>query len=59
MEGIRDADVRDAERCLELARELVSGLASQRGGVLLLADAGLAADSALGIESVRDVARGS
>jgi len=50
VEGIRDADARDAERCLELTRELVSGLASQRGGVLLLADAGLATDGDIGLE---------
>ena len=46
MEGIRDADARDGERGLELAREFVSGLTSQRGGQLLLAGAGLAPDGA-------------
>ncbi|HWD52134.1 MAG TPA: GNAT family N-acetyltransferase [Acidimicrobiales bacterium] len=46
MEGIRDANAGDAERGRELAREFVSGLTSHRGGRLLLAEAGLAADSA-------------
>jgi len=48
VEGIRDADTRDVERALELAREFVSGLASRRGGLLLLAEAGLSADGITG-----------
>jgi GNAT superfamily N-acetyltransferase len=47
MEGIRDADARDAERGLELAREFVGGLNTQRGGHLLLAEAGFASDDAI------------
>jgi ribosomal protein S18 acetylase RimI-like enzyme len=48
MEAIRDADPRDADRCLELAREFVGGLGSQRGGRLLLAEAGLSSEVAEG-----------
>jgi GNAT superfamily N-acetyltransferase len=36
MEGVRVAEADDAQRCLELAEEFVSGLASRRGGSLLL-----------------------
>jgi GNAT superfamily N-acetyltransferase len=50
MEAIRDADARDADRCLELAQEFVAGLGSQRGGPLLLADAGLASEDVTGLE---------
>lgn len=50
MEAIRDADAGDAERCRELAREFVGGLGSQRGGRLLLADAGLSPEDVTGTE---------
>lgn len=50
MEAIRDADARDADRWRELAREFVGGLGSQRGGPLLLADAGLSSEGVTGPE---------
>ncbi len=50
MEAIRDADARDADRCLALAREFIGGLGSQRGGSLLLAEAGLSSEGVTGLE---------
>lgn len=50
MEAIRDAEAGDADRCLELAAEFVGGLGSQRGGRLLMADAGLSAEGVAGLE---------
>jgi GNAT superfamily N-acetyltransferase len=50
MEAIRDAEAGDADRCLELAQELVGGLGSQRGGRLLLADAGFTSEDVTGVE---------
>jgi GNAT superfamily N-acetyltransferase len=50
MEAIRDAEARDADRCLELVREFVGGLDLLRGGPLLLADAGLSSEGVTGLE---------
>ena len=54
MEGVRDADARDAQRILELISEFLSGLAAGRGGLLLLAEAGLSAQGATGVKSLDD-----
>jgi GNAT superfamily N-acetyltransferase len=53
MEAIRDADAGDADRCLELAREFVDGLGSQRGGPLLLAGADRTSEDVTGLERLK------
>ncbi|HWE69595.1 MAG TPA: GNAT family N-acetyltransferase [Acidimicrobiales bacterium] len=51
MEAVRVAEAADAESWLGLATAFVAGLASRRGGPLLLAEAGLPGDGAIGPES--------
>jgi GNAT superfamily N-acetyltransferase len=55
MEGVRDADARDAQRILELISEFLGGLASGRGGLLLLAEAGLSSEGGIGVKTLDEL----